>query len=178
MKLLFKLLLIVIASVGAIGYHSRAPLGETNSRPKAWVPRLAQAQALMPVAQSAPESHASVYLATVPVGAENGLVISPAPNLLLGGDAAPEMVEASIVPAGPSGHRRVVSTPSSDERVRGATAVAIPAAYSVRVPALAGGAADALQDPTPSEPSGWTLLLSSFVVVGFIARRRSRLVAG
>lgn len=30
----------------------------------------------------------------------------------------------------------------------------------------------------PREPSGWTLLFCGFVVVGVIARRKSRLVAG
>ena len=55
------------------------------------------------------------------------------------------------------------------------------ARQQARAPSVAAVARPA---PSPSgtgearEPSGWTLLLCGFVVVGVIARRKSRLVAG
>src|SRR5687768_12995645 len=114
MNLLFKLLLIVIASAGASGYYARAPQSESNSRPPMWAPRLAQASALMLTALPAPEPHPPVYIASFPAGVENGLVFGSAASLLLGGDAAPEMMDASaLVAAGPSDYHQAGPLPPS-----------------------------------------------------------------
>jgi hypothetical protein len=182
MKGFFRLFLVAVVLVSGAGY-SRAPAEPTPA---------ADANALF-VPDQAPElftpdltnrlGHA--HFVDSPALTENILVLGSTAAIVLGGDAAD----------GPADYRMVHTTDLSTSAAAGYaddvatirpfaenTIVHAATPISAATPARASAAPWTMERlfpaRAPAERSGWTLILCSFVVVGFMAQRQSRLIAG
>jgi len=171
MNLLARLFLVAIALVAtAAGYADpRAAAQFTDTETLAALSD-SHPVALLPLNKAEPRQ--VPQYSQLSTAAENGLVFGNATSLMLGGNNT----TADLLYPGASARAATPTyRPAGPLPVSAATAGAYRTVsmkgYPARVPAMASGS----RSP---EPSGWTLLLCSFLVVGFIAQRRSRLVGG
>lgn len=171
-------LLVVIASMGAVGTARTGTADQTFS-PGA-LPPTAEVRTASYSASSISMPYSLMDISNVTVGASNRTAIAGAVGYVPEETTAELMRISDPTPTLFSGSNAGGSVLSAVSSSNGSSievpAVLVSRDYSARVPGTAGGLP--ILSSTLPEPDGWTMLLCGLVVVGFMARRKTDLLAG
>jgi len=176
-------LLVVIASMGAMG-TARAGTADQTFSPGA-LPPTAEVRTASYNASSISMPYSFMDISNITVGASNRTAIAGAVGYVPEGNTAELMHVSDPTPTLFTGSNAGGSVLRAESSSNGSSievpAVLVSRDYSARVSGTAGGLVGGrfpvLSSALP-EPDGWTMLLCGLVVVGFMARRKTDLLAG
>jgi hypothetical protein len=171
-------LLVVIASMGAMG-TARAGTADQTFSPGA-LPPTAEVRTASYNASSISMPYSFMDISNITVGASNRTAIAGAVGYVPEGTTA-ELMHVSdptlkLFSGSNAGNSVLSAVSSSNSSPIEMPAVLVSRDYSARVSGTGGGF-PILSSALP-EPDGWTMLLCGLVVVGFMARRKTDLLAG
>jgi len=176
-------LLVVIASMGAMGTARAGTAEQTFSRGA--LPPTAEVRTASYSASSISMPYSFMDISNFTMGASNRTAIAGAVGYVPEGSTA-ELMHVSDLTltlfSGSNADGSVLRAVSSSN----GSPIEVPAAlvshdYSARVWGTAGGLRGGgvpISSSTLPEPDGWTTLLCGLVIVGFMARRKTDLLAG